>query len=383
MNVSTKTKSGVPYPISVFEDAFSDVTGGQPKLLQRHYKHTGRFAVVDQGAELVGGYTDDELMLARVELPAIIFGDHTKVFKWIDEPFVLGADGVKILQPCERLDKRFAYHFLKTVRLPDDAGYSRHYKFLKRIHVPVPSDKREQERIATILDKADAIRRQRQEALTEIDKLMRATFLDVFGDMRTNSKNWDVRPLELLTETDRPITYGIVQAGPHVDDGIPYIKTSDFTDGEINTEGLARTSPEIASKYERSAVRAGDLVFCIRASVGSVGPVPEILNGANLTQGTALIAPGPDVDPSYLLFALRSEGIQSWIASREKGATFKEITLKTLRETPVPCPPRDLQAKFGSQASKMMHYKGRLAAAAIEADALFDLLSQRAFRGEL
>ena len=297
--------------------------------------------------------------------------------------------GFKSLVPGPNLESRFLYYAIKRmVPVIQARGNGATFKevskaVMEEIEISYPATVSEQERIAAILDKADAIRRKRRQALAEIDALLRATFLDMFGDARSNPKNWQILPLERLTQSDRPITYGIVQAGPHVDGGIPYIKTSDFTENEIRTEGLARTSVEIANKYLRSAVRAGDLVFCIRASVGAVGRVPTILDGANLTQGTALIAPGSGVDPNYLLFALRSEGIQSWIASREKGATFKEITLKTLRKTPVPLPPPKLQAQFGRRVRSMLSVKQRLSSAAAESHDCFSSLSQRAFRGEL
>jgi type I restriction enzyme S subunit len=241
----------------------------------------------------------------------------------------------------------------------------------------------EQRRIAAILDKADAIRRRRRQALTEIDNLLRATFLDMFGDTLTNPLGWPVRELREVVDPARPITYGIVQAGPHVEGGIRYIRTSDFDGHSLRSSGYGMTSPEIAGRFRRSEVRTDDLVFCIRASVGSVARVPGFLNGANLTQGTALIAPGPEVEPDYLLSALQQKGTQTWIKRRQKGATFKEITLATLRETPIPMPPKNLQQRFAGFCIGTSDRRSRMAELNIEAAVLFNSLSQRAFRGEL
>jgi type I restriction enzyme S subunit len=152
-------------------------------------------------------------------------------------------------------------------------------------------------------------------------------------------EDWDCKPLENLIAPDTTITYGIVQAGPHIEDGIPYIKTGDMSGDSLPTEGLARTSPKIALGYPRSRVRAGELVYSIRASVGSVHRVPFELDGANLTQGTARIAPNRNTDAEFLLWALRSHPCQNWVNSRTKGTTYKEITLATLRHVPVPFPP--------------------------------------------
>src|SRR5690606_33502312 len=71
------------------------------------------------------------------------------------------------------------------------------------------------------------------------------------------------------------ITYGIVQAGPDIPDGIPYIRVSDMTDAhELSLDGMLRTSPEIAHKYRRSMVKAGDLVIALRGPVGLTHVVP-------------------------------------------------------------------------------------------------------------
>ena len=120
--------------------------------------------------------------------------------------------------------------------------------------------------------------------------------------------------------------------------GVPYIKTGDMTADGIRLGDLARTSPSIAVKYRRSEVRSGDLVFAIRATVGMVAAVPSQLDGANLTQGTARISPSKRTSRRFLLWALRGIGVQKWIAQRTKGTTYREITLKTLRDVPIPLP---------------------------------------------
>ena len=102
---------------------------------------------------------------------------------------------------------------------------------------------------------------------------------------------------------------------------------------------MLRTSKEIAHKYKRSEVSRGDLVMRFRAPVGTLAEVPPELDGANLTQGTARISPGPGIDKYFLMTALRSDGIQNWFESNMKGATFREITLGKLRETPMIVPP--------------------------------------------
>lgn len=150
--------------------------------------------------------------------------------------------------------------------------------------------------------------------------------------------HWEMKRLKHMIRQGTSITYGIVQAGPHFDGGIPYIRTSDMSGSELPIEGYALTSPEIDAAYSRSKVDYGDLVIAIRATVGKCLPVPYELRGANLTQGTARIAPGENVDRDFLLEFLNSKPCQVYFDTMAKGATFREITLDALRQTPVVVP---------------------------------------------
>ncbi len=253
---------------------------------------------------------------------------------------------------------------------------------LKTLKLPLPPLP-EQKRIAAILDKVDSIRRKRQEAVRLTEELLRSAFLEMFGDPVTNPKGWEVQQLADIVAPGRIVTYGIVQAGPHIDDGVPYIRTGDIQDGKIKIEGLLRTSKEIAQSYKRSEVNTGDLVMSIRATVGTIAPLPDELDGANLTQGTARISPGPTVMKDYLLWAIRSESSQQWIQKQVKGATFKEITLGKLRELPILVPPMRLQKEFKAISDKCNSLISNTITSMEYYDILFNTLLQRAFNGEL
>lgn len=169
--------------------------------------------------------------------------------------------------------------------------------------------------------------------------------------------HWQVKQLKHLAKPGTAITYGIVQAGPHHEGGIPYIRTSDMAGDKLPLDGYALTSPEIDSSYSRSKVAAGDIVIAIRATVGKCLPLPPELAGANLTQGTAKVSPGTEVTTGFLLSSLRSAATQTYFDSMAKGATFKEITLDALRRTPVVVPPaeeqREIEAFVNVETSKL------------------------------
>ncbi|MDY0040794.1 MAG: restriction endonuclease subunit S [Desulforhabdus sp.] len=287
-----------------------------------------------------------------------------------------------------KLDSRYLYYFMsKYVEKLRQLAIGVVIKYIKLgmltdAEIPLPP-LAEQKCIAAILDKADAIRRKRQQAIKLADDFLRATFLDMFGDSVTNPKGWQIRPLSEIVKKGRIVTYGIVQAGPPLPEGVPYIRTGDIQDGKINTSGLLKTSYEIASKYKRSEVNKGDIVMSIRATVGTVAPLPDELDGANLTQGTARITPGSSTNREFLLWALKTRGIQNWIEKQVKGATFREITLAKLRELPVIVPPLESQEKFQSIVFQTQKLDAEINKAYNSCNEFFNSLTQRAFRGDL
>lgn len=190
---------------------------------------------------------------------------------------------------------------------------------------PIQEQARLVEALSAIQETADQIKNVIQAG----EVLIEAALADVF---RKGSKS---RP---LAEWCRNlITYGIVQAGPDIPDGIPYIRVSDMTDvDELSLDGMLRTSPEIAHKYRRSMVKAGDLVIALRGPVGLTHIVPPSLDGANLTQGTARISVSEDNSTDYVRWALRSPLVKHEYSSHAKGSTFAEISLEALRKLPIP-----------------------------------------------
>ncbi len=76
------------------------------KLKQKKYLDKGQLPVIDQGQDLIGGYTNEINLKANYNLPVIIFGDHTRIIKFIDHEFIAGADGVKVLEPKKPLNAK-------------------------------------------------------------------------------------------------------------------------------------------------------------------------------------------------------------------------------------------------------------------------------------
>ena len=107
------------------------------KLKQKNYERAGKLPVIDQGLSFIGGYTNDEELKVECQLPVVIFGDHTKVFKYVDFDFVAGADGIKVIRPQEMYYPKLFYYFAQATSLPEK-GYARHFQFLEKAQIPLP-----------------------------------------------------------------------------------------------------------------------------------------------------------------------------------------------------------------------------------------------------
>lgn len=151
--------------------------------------------------------------------------------------------------------------------------------------------------------------------------------------------------VRLQDACDKKICYGIVQAGPHIPGGVPYIKCSDLNDLS-SVDRLGRTSNLIHEKYIRTSVVSGDLVLSLRGNIGDVAIVPDALNGANLTRGTALLSFGDDVDNLYAYYAIESDEVKNKMSVKSQGSTFKEISIKSLRLIKILLPPLAEQKKI-------------------------------------
>lgn len=156
-------------------------------------------------------------------------------------------------------------------------------------------------------------------------------------------EGWKICSLSEVTK--EKISYGIVQAGPHVEEGMPYIKSSDIG-GKIIVSSLQKTSKEIHYKYRRSSVHPGDIVFSLRGNIGEISIVPDSLPEANLTQGTARISVAVKHDRYFIYHQLSSERVRARINKLSKGSTFKEISLEELRKVQIPIAPIQEQQKI-------------------------------------
>lgn len=108
------------------------------KISKDKYESNGKYPIISQESnELISGYTNLENPINE-NLPLIIFGDHTCVFKFVDFPFFRGADGTQILKFNKEFNMKFAFYVLKTIKITNQDKYERHFKYLKEMQIPLP-----------------------------------------------------------------------------------------------------------------------------------------------------------------------------------------------------------------------------------------------------
>jgi type I restriction enzyme S subunit len=221
------------WDIRSFAEVIEDTTKSHEKILTSDYMPKGLLPVIDQGQSYIAGYIDDYSKAYKNNLPVIIFGDHTRCFKYIDFNFALGADGIKVLSPKVDIHMKYLYYFFQSVNIPN-TGYNRHFKYLKELQIPLPPLS-EQKKIAAVLDKADQLRQKRKEAIEKLDRLVHSVFLDMFGDPVTNPKGWEIiafgELIDVLTDYHANGSYEILREHVELLDNEDYalmVRTTDL-----------------------------------------------------------------------------------------------------------------------------------------------------------
>ncbi len=138
----------------------------------------GKNKVVDQSMDLVAGYSNDDTKVLN-DIPVIIFGDHTTIVKYIDFPFVVGADGTKILKTNKNNNLKFVYYFLQFSPVESE-GYKRHYSVLKDMNINLPKSSVEQQKISEFLTSVDKVIESKQGQITEAEQWKKGLMQGLF-----------------------------------------------------------------------------------------------------------------------------------------------------------------------------------------------------------
>ncbi|HGM7836158.1 TPA: restriction endonuclease subunit S [Pseudomonas aeruginosa] len=299
------------------------------------------------------------------------------------------STGYCVLRADEKnLHGRYLFHWVQTgsfvedmMSKPTGANYPAvSDKIVKESKIPLPPLP-EQKRIAAILDKADAIRRKRQQAIQLADDFLRAVFLDMFGDPVTNPKGWDTCKFEALTSL---VTYGLTVRPEYHEEGIPLISAREIRTGELDFESCPKISrSDFDALSEKGRPKKDDILFSKTGSIGHCAIVKSELDFA-VTQNAARIVPNKEVcDPIFLLAFMRTNYFYDLANKEAKGNAVKDLQLGIMKDFPMYIPPISLQKKFVDVYSKASLLSEKVSGGSILLNSNFGALSQAAFSGQL
>ena len=172
-------------------------------------------------------------------------------------------------------------------------------------------------------------------------------FIEMFSN-----KTWKDVYLEDVVSEDCSLSYGIVQPGDSVDDGIPIVRPVDLIDNVVEPDNLKRTTIDIANSYKRTVLKGGELLLCVRGTTGILSMASTRLNGSNVTRGIVPIWFKKNISKAFMFHQIKSDYVQNQIKEKTYGTTLLQINIKDLRKIKVILPPEDLQQKFVSIAEQ-------------------------------
>ena len=321
--------------------------GRRNQILAKDIALVGRFPVVDQGQQFVAGYCDDKDRVINFDLPLIIFGDHTRCLKYVDFPFILGADGTKVLFPDKKIyDPKFYYYALVALDLPS-RGYNRHFKSLVERSIPLPPLP-EQKKIAHILSTVQRAIEAQQQIIQTTTELKKALMHKLFTEGLRNEpqKPTDVGPIPVSWKICKVGDVARIQSGgtpqrdtPENWNGgtIPWVKTGEIdyciirdTEEKITQAGLSNSAARIFP--------AGTLLMAMYGQGITRGRVALLAIEAATNQACASITPTDEAEVSsrflYYWFEYNYENLRKL----GHGANQRNMNAALIRSFPLALP---------------------------------------------
>lgn len=362
-----------------FSNVFIDATKEGKKIPKEQYLSIGKYPIIDQGQNEIAGYTNDNAGLYE-DIPAIIFGDHTRVIKFVDKPFFLGADGVKLLKAKNRTaNYKYLYYALSNIKIPN-TGYNRHFKWLKEVKIKLYS-KEIQENIVSVLDKVMNLIDKRKQQLEKLDELVKSRFVEMFGNTEFNTKNFPVCKLEKLCKVGSSKR---IYQSEQSNDGVPFLRISNLNE-RIDT-GNETCELYIPIEKYKELVSLGlvpmkdDILVTSRGTLGKCYIVRE--NDKFYFQDgmiSWISAIDKKISSIYISYLFLMTGVQKQISSLQAGSTVAYLSIAMLKKLDIIVPPIELQNQFADFVEQVNKSKAEIQKGLEKLELLKKALMQKYF----
>lgn len=265
------------------------------------------------------------------------------------------STGYFVFQPNKELYNRYLFYFLQSdyfmgemERLQAGASYpavnDTQVKSTLISYPPTP----EQKRIVAILDQAFAdieqARAKTEQNLKNARELFESYLQQVFSQ---RGEGWVETTLDNLVTDDCSLSYGIVQPGDDVIDGLPVVRPTDMKKELIDSSGLKLIDSSKAEGYKRTTLQGGELLVCVRGATGVTSIACNSLAGANVTRGIVPVRFNQDkIFNRFGYYLFISPWVQKQIKEATYGAALMQINIKDFRKIKISVPPLDMQSKL-------------------------------------
>jgi len=374
----------------LFEECITKVkyTDKQPT---KSFLKEGLFPVISQEKDFINGYSNNKNAVFAVKKPVVIFGDHTKNIKYVDFDFVIGADGVKILQPIQEINSKYFYYYLCNIQLRD-LGYARHYKLLRGCVVrypPLSEQKRIVEKLDKIFANIDKAKENTKKNLQNAKEIFCSKLQNIFGNKNLHWIKYK------LSEITTKIGSGATPLGgrkSYITTGISLIRSMNVHDNQFIYEELAHITKEQAEKLDNVTIQPGDLLLNITgASVARCCVVPEDVLPARVNQHVSILRPISEIiNADFLCYLLTSKPYKKKLlnAGEEGGSTRQALTKEELKCFEVSIPKdiqkqEDIVAQLDALRSKTQELEQIYTKKLADLDELKQSILQQAFSGKL
>lgn len=302
------------------------------------------------------------------------------------------STGFCVLRPnTEILDGRYLFHWVKTpnfvlkmINLSTGASYPAiNDKSVKTSKIPMPPLD-EQKRIAVILDKADAIRRKRQQSIKLADEFLRATFLDMFGDPVVNPKGWKIGLLKDYVDMEVGFPF---KSKDYKTYGIKLLRGANVLPSEIDWSDVVHWDQFDSTVQSKYLLIEDDVVLAMDRPWISKGlKVAQIKSNdlpSYLVQRVARLRGKRGLSSDYIYYSLLHPAFTQHCNPKKTETTVPHISPDDIRSYPIPIPSEDIAKMFSAYVQKIKRLKLRTETNNFESNALLQSLTQRAFRGEI
>lgn len=367
------------------------------KIKQKQYLPEGKYPVIDQGQDLIGGYFNDEKLIVPNEPPYIIFGDHTKVKKFINFKFIPGADGVKVIKPKKNIDPKFLFYSLFTIKI-EDKGYARHFQLLEKELFPLAPPETQQAIVSKIeelfsdLDKGiEDLKTALQQLKTYRQSVLKWAFEGKLTNVNVKDgvlpKGWEVVEIIDLLESVR----NGYSKKPDDTGKIKILRISSVRPGKINLNDVRFLEKNI---NQENSIQENDLLFTrYNGSIDYVGVcarVPQIREVYYYPD--KLIRCRPIIKESfhskYLEYSVNYGESRNFVLSKIKTTAGQNgISGSEIKQVPIILAPLKEQHQIVQEIESRLSIADKMeesiAQSLVQAEALRQSILKKAFSGEL